>query len=133
MCLASKTVYHKSYKDLQLMTILIYHWKKSFIDFMIDLLLSTNWKSNSYDLFLIIINCLIKIVHYKSVKVTINALKFAKVLINIVLQYHSLLNSIISDWRAIFMFKFWSSLYFFFGIKRQISTKFYLLTDGQIE
>ena len=40
-------------------------------------------------------------VYYKSVKVTIDAPGLAKVIIDIVVRYHDLLNYIISDYRAI--------------------------------
>ena len=43
------------------------------MDFVIGLPLSANWKSNSYDLILIIVDCLTMMVHYELVKVTINA------------------------------------------------------------
>ena len=44
--------------------------------------------------------------HYKLVKVTINFSGLAEVIINIVLQHHGLLDSIISDRGAIFTSKF---------------------------
>ena len=72
-------------------------------------------------------------VHHKPVKITINALKLAGVIINVVVQHYSFPNSIISDRKAIFTFKFWSLLCYFFGIKRQLSTTFHPQTDGQIE
>lgn len=84
---------------------------------MIGLLLSVNWKSNNYNLILVIINRLNKIVHYESVQVTINVLKPAEVIINIVVQYHSFSDFIISDRKAIFTSKFWFLLYYFLGIK----------------
>ena len=70
-------------------------------------------------------------VNYKPVKVTINTLELAEVIINVVVQYHGLLDSIISDCRAIFLSKFWSSLCYFFGGKWKLLTVFYLQTDGQ--
>ena len=48
--------------------------------------------------------------HYKLVKVTINTPKLAEVIIDMVMQYYGLPDSIISDWRAIFTSKFWFSL-----------------------
>lgn len=50
-------------------------------------ILSIDWKSNNYDLILIIINCLTKIKYHKLVKVTINAPKLAKIIINIIMWY----------------------------------------------
>ena len=123
--LAFKAICHKPYGDLQLLLVPIYCWKDLLIDFVTSLPLSANWKSNSYNSILIIVNHLTKIVHYKLVKVTINTLELAEVIINMVVQYHGLSDSIISDCRTIFLSKFWSLLCYFLGIKKQLFTRFY--------
>lgn len=56
-----------------------------------------DWKDNSYDLILIIIDYVIKMVYYTLVKIRINGAGFAKMIINVVIKYHNLLMSIISD------------------------------------
>ena len=71
--------------------------------------------------------------YYKSVKGTINALGLTEGIIDIVMRHHRLPDSIISDRGAIFTSKFWSLLYYFLGIKRQLSTAFRPQTDGQTE
>ena len=71
--------------------------------------------------------------YYKPVKITINAPKLAKMIINIVIQYYDLSDSIISDHKAIFIFKFWFLLFYFFSIRRQLFTIFYPQIDNQIE
>ena len=55
--------------------------------------------------------------HFKLVKVTINAPRLVEVIIDLVVRQHGLPNPIISNYGAIFMSKFWSLLYYFFGIK----------------
>ena len=72
-------------------------------------------------------------VHYEPVKVTIDTPGLAEVIIDVVVRHYGLPDSIINDRGAIFMSKFWSSLYYFLGIKRQLSTAFYPHTDGQTE
>ena len=72
-------------------------------------------------------------VHYKLVKVTIDAPGLADVIIDLVVQHYGLSDSIISDRGAIFTSKFWSSLCYFFGITWQFSTAFHPQTDGQTE
>ena len=72
-------------------------------------------------------------IHYKPVKVTIDAPGLAEVIINVVVQHHSLPGSIVSDRGSIFTSKFWSSLCYFLGIKRRLSTAFHPQTDGQTE
>ena len=71
--------------------------------------------------------------HYKLVKININALRLAKVIIDIIVEYHNLPDSIISDRRAIFISKFWSLLYYLLDIKKQFSTAFHPKIDGQIK
>ena len=72
-------------------------------------------------------------VHYELVRVIINAPGVAEVIINIVIRYYGLPNFIINDCGKIFTSKFWYSLCYFFGIKRQLFTMFYFQTDGQME
>ena len=69
-------------------------------------------------------------VHYEPVKVTIDALELVEVIIDVVVQHHGLLDSIISDRGAIFMSKFLSLLCYFLSIKRWLSTMFHPQTDG---
>ena len=72
-------------------------------------------------------------VHYKLVKITIDAPGLAEVIIDVVVQYHGLPNLIVTDRGSLFTLKFWSSLYYFLGIKRRLSTALYTETDGQTE
>ena len=69
-------------------------------------------------------------VHHEPVKVTIDALRLAEVIIDMVVRYHGLPNSIMTNRGSLFTSKFWSSLCYFLGIKRQLSTTFYSQTDG---
>ena len=131
VCLALKAVKHKPYGDLQFLPIPTHQWKNLFIDFVTKLPLFSDWKSNSYDSVLVIVDRLTKIMHYEPVKVTNNTQGLAEVIINIVVQHHGLPHSIISDWGAIFKSKFWSSLCYFLGVKRKLSTAFHPQTDSQ--
>ena len=87
------------------------------MDFVTRLLVSTNWKGDSYDSILVIVDRLTKMVHYELVNVTINASRLVKVILNMVVQHHGLLDSIVSDKGSLFTSKFWSLLCYFFGIK----------------
>ena len=66
-------------------------------------------------------------------KITINALGLAKVIINIVIWHYGLPHSIITDWGSLFTLKFWSLLCYFLDIKKRLSTAFYPQTNGQTE
>ena len=75
-----------------------------------------DWKEDSYDLILVIIDRLTKMVHYKPVKVIIDALRLAKVIIDMVMRHHGLPDSIVTNRESFFTLKFWSLLCYFFGI-----------------
>ena len=100
------------------------------MNFVTGLPVSANWKGDSYNLILVIVDQLIKMVYYVPVKVTIDISDLAKVIINIIVHYHGVLESIITDQGSFFTFKFWSLLCYFLGIKRKLFTAFYSQTDG---
>ena len=76
------------------------------MNFVKGLPLFVNEKNDNYDLILVIINCLTKMVHYKLVKVTINILGLADIIIDVVVQHLSLPDFIINDCGANFISKF---------------------------
>ncbi len=67
------------------------------MDFVIGLLISVNWKSDKYNLILVIVNWLMKMVYYKLVKVIIDALGLVKVIINMIMCHHGVPESIVID------------------------------------
>ena len=100
---------------------------------MTGLPVSTDWKGESYNSILVIVDRVTKMVHYEPVKVTINASGLAEVILDMVVQYYSLPNSIVSNRGSLFTSKFWSSICYFLGIKWRLSTAFHPQTDGQTE
>ena len=54
------------------------------MDFVTRLPVSTDWKGESYDSILVIVDRLTKMVHYKPVKVTIDAPGLAEVILDVV-------------------------------------------------
>lgn len=68
--------------------------------------MSTDWKSKIYNLILVIVDQPTKMVHYEPVKITINTFGLAKVIIDVVIYYHDLLDSIVSDKGLVFISKF---------------------------
>ncbi len=101
------------------------------MDFVTRLPVWTSWKGEIFDSILVIVNQLTKMVYYKAVKVTIDALGLATVIIKAVVQHHGLADSIVSDWGSVSILKFWSSLYYFLKIKQRLLTAFHLQTDSQ--
>ena len=84
ICLASKAVKHKLYGNLQSLLIPTYWWKDFSMDFVTGLPLSFDWKGDSYNLILVIVDQLTKMVHYEPVKVIINTLGLAEDIIDVV-------------------------------------------------
>ena len=72
-------------------------------------------------------------VHYKSVKVTIDASGLAEVIIEMVVWHYGLPDSIFTNQGSLFTSKFWSSLCYFLGIKQRLLIAFHPQTDGQTE
>ena len=122
--MASKAVRHKLYEDLQSLRVPTHWWKDFFMDFVTGLALFADWKGNSYNSILVIVDQLTKMVHYKPVKVTINASRLAEIILDIVVWHYGLLNSIETDKCSLFISKFWSLLYYFFRVKRRLLTAF---------
>ena len=130
VCLASKAVRHKPYGDLQSLPVPTHRWKDLSIDFVTGLPILTDWKGDSYDSILVIVDRLTKMVHYEPVKVTIDAPGLAEVIIDVVVRHHGLPDSIVTNRGSLFTSKFWSSLCYFLGIKRRLSTVFHPQTDS---
>lgn len=95
------------------------------MNFIIDLLILADWKSDSYDLILVTIDKLTKMIHYELIKVMINTPGLAKVIIIVIICYHKVVQSIVTDCSLLFISKFWFLLYNFLRIKRKLSTAFH--------
>ena len=65
------------------------------MDFIIALPILVNKKSNSYNLILVKFEHLTKMIYYKPIKVTINILALAKIIIDMVICYHGIFESIV--------------------------------------
>ena len=92
--------------------------------FVTGLPISTNLKRNNYYFILVIVDWLIKIVYYKSVKIAINIPRLAKVIIEIVVYHHGLPDLIMTNKELLFTLKL-CSLYYFCYINWQLFIAFY--------
>ena len=106
VCLASKAMRHKPYGNLQSLPVPTHRWKDLLMDFVTGLPISTDWKGDSYDSILVIVDRLTKMVHYKLVKITIDAPGLAEVIIDMVVCHHGLPNLIVTDRGSLFTSKF---------------------------
>ena len=66
------------------MPVLNHQWKYLSMDFVSGLPLSADWKGDNYNSILVIVNRLTKMMYYEPVKVTIDALELAEVIIDVV-------------------------------------------------
>ena len=121
-----KTVQHKLYSNLLFLLIFTFCWKDLLINFVNRLPILTDEKKNSYNSIFIIINWITKMVYYKPVNVTINTLNWAKDIINMIIRYHSLLNSIVTNQKLLFSLKFWLWICYFLNIKQKLFTTLHL-------
>ncbi len=71
-------------------------------------------------------------VHYEPVKVILDTLGLAEVIIDVIVQNHRVLEFIMMNWGSLFTSKFWFLLCYFLRNKKKLSTAFQLSTDGQI-
>lgn len=70
-------------------------------------------------------------VYYKLVKFIIDLPSLSKVILDILVEYQSFLDSIGINKSLLFTSKFWSSLYYFFGIKCRLFIAFHPQTNSQ--
>lgn len=74
-----------------------------FIDFLIRLLISKKCKKDVNNSILVIVDRLIKKVHYKLVIAFINKIKLAKIIIDVIIKQDSFFDSIIRNFHMLFM------------------------------
>ncbi len=110
-----------------------YQWDDLSMDFVTGLPKSKDWRRLGYDSILVVVDRLTKMVNHKPLLTTLDADQLAEVLIEAVIKYHGLPDSIVTDRGSLFTSKFSSSLFYLLNIKRRFSTPFYSQTDGQTE
>ena len=67
------------------------------MDFVTDLSILVDWKNDNYDLILVIVDQLTKMIYYIPIKITINAQNLAKMIINVMVCHHRVPESIVTD------------------------------------
>ena len=76
------------------------------INFIIGLVILADLKDDSINSIFVIVNWLTKIRYYELVKVMINTLGLAKVIINMVIYHYGVLESIVIDQGLLFILNF---------------------------
>ncbi len=67
------------------------------MDSVTRLPISFHWKGDTYNSILVIVDRLTKMAHYEPVKVNIDAFGLTEVILDVVVRYYGLPNSIMSD------------------------------------
>ena len=127
-----KTFRHKSYDELQFLSISKNFWKKIIMNFVIDLSSSKREKI-VYDFIFVIMNRCIKMIKYIFTTIKFDVAKLTKMFfIEIVFKFDMLAN-IVSDREFVFINAFWSTLCYHCKIKRRLNTAFHSQTNDLIE
>jgi hypothetical protein len=85
--------------------------------------------SNGFINIIVVVDHFIKMRHMVPMD-SINAVSVAEYFVKYVFKLHGLPNSIVSDYGSQFVLDFWQALYKWLDIQAQLSTAFYLETDG---
>ena len=133
ICISSKAQRHKFYGRMQTLSVLTGKWKDLSIDFVTELSKSKDWRGVEYDLIFVIVDWLTEMVYYKPVLTTLTVEQRAEILIEELIKYHGLPDSIITDRGLLFTSKFCSFLCYYLNFKCWFNIVFYPQTNTQTE
>lgn len=88
------------------------------MDFVTGLSITITWKKMPHNSILVIVAQLTKIVYYEPIKITIDTPRLVEVIIDMAVWHYDKSDSIVTERGSLLTSKFWSFLYYFFGIKR---------------
>ena len=132
LCQHSKTSRHKPYGLLHGEEPPNAPWHDLSLDFVTDLPAS-GFAGHWYDSILVIVDRFTKMAHYVPCRKDIQAEGLADIFLREVVRLHGVPRSIVSDRGPILTSKFWSTLCYYLGVRRKLSTAYYPQTDGQTE
>ena len=133
VCKRNKTSKHKSFEKLQTLFILEFKWLNLTMNLVMNLSINRNWNKIKYNSILMIIDRLIKMIHYILIIKIINVENLTEVFIKKIVWLHNLFLFIIIDRELLFISNFWSTFYYIIKIKKQLFIAFYFQTNEQIE
>ena len=133
VCKRSKTSKHKSFKKLQTLFIFKYKWLNLTMNSVTSFSINRDWNEIKYDLILMMIDRLTKMIHYISIIKIINAENLTKIFIKKVVQLHDFFLFVTIDKKSLFILSFWSTFCYTMKIKRKLSIAFHSQTNEQIE
>ena len=134
LCRWTKSVKHLSYRELSSLSASGSPWTHIMIDFITDLLRSTDFiDGQQYNAVLIIMNHFSKMTHYMSMTKDINSVQFTWLLLCEVIHLHHVSMMIISDWGTLFRDEFWGTLTRLLSTDHWLFTAFHSQTDDQMK
>ena len=133
VCKRSKTSRHKSFEKLQTLFILEFKWSNLTMNFVICFSINRDWNEVEYDLILIMVDRLTKMIHYISIIKIISVENLTEIFIKKVVRLHDLFLFIIIDKELLFILSFWSTFCYTMKIKRKFFIAFHSQTDEQIK
>ena len=131
ICKKSKTSRHKSYEKLSFLSISKFKWIDITMNFVTDLFESKTWNETTYDSILVVINRLIKMIHYISITKTMIAKNLVEILIRKIIKFHDFSSSITTNKDSIFISKYHDALCYALKIKFKLFTIYHSQTDDQ--
>ena len=134
LCEWIKSVRHSLYEELHLLLTSESSWTHITIDFITDLLKSTDSiDRRQYDAVLVIVNRFSKMMHYVLMIKDLNSMQFTWLLLYEVICLYHVSMIIISDQGTLFRSEFWNTLSRLLGTDHWLFTVFHPQTDSQTE
>lgn len=133
VCLALKTINHKSYFSFQSLPDQVHIRKNLWMSFVTRLAHSIGWKKNCYNTIVFIIEELPLIVSYEPIKTKINIAGCVGIIIDVRVRYNNPPKTIANNESSVFTSKFSSLLCYFLDIKQKLSITFNQKIKAQID
>lgn len=125
----SKAQRHESYASLKVLLVVIYKRNNLRMNFETELSKSKDWRGVEYNSTIFVGDPFTKMVYYESVFRYLTVDQLGEVLIEAVIRYYSLSDSMVIDPRLQFTFYFCTLFCFYLHVKRQFNTISHLQTD----
>lgn len=133
ICRQSKAARHRPYGTLSSLLIPAFKWSDLTMNFIEGLPPSLDWNGAIYNLILVVVDRLTKMVHYIPVTKDMLAPDLYEIIDREVFRLHGFLDSIVSDRDSLITLGYWKALMRYMTIDRRMSTAFHPQLDGQTE
>ena len=132
VCQRTRVHRHREYGEMEQVSRPTRPFETVTMDFITGLPPST-WNGKVYDTILVIVDVFTKWSIYVPCRKDIDAPELAELLLVHLNAFVGMPRNLVSDRGSLFTSKFWSSLCYYLGSKRKLSTAFHPQTDGQTE